>query len=103
MRCPFCEHESTKVVDKRDSENGVVTRRRRECLKCTERFTTYERIEAETMNVVKNDGTRQAFDREKILKEIIHTFRQYQYSKTTYRDENQRRHEAQQSIQIILY
>ena len=68
MRCPFCENDSTKVVDKRDSDNGEVTRRRRECLKCQERFTTYERIETETISVIKRDGTREPFSREKILK-----------------------------------
>ena len=68
MRCPFCENDATKVVDKRDSDSGEVTRRRRECLKCQERFTTYERIETETITVIKRDSTREPFSREKILK-----------------------------------
>lgn len=63
MRCPFCQSD-TKVVDKRDS--GEHTRRRRECLNCSKRFTTYERAELSPLMVVKKDGRRQAFDRAKI-------------------------------------
>lgn len=67
MKCPFCQYEETKVVDKRDIEN--LTRRRRECLKCEKRFTTYERVELE-IKVIKKDGSRESFDREKIKKGI---------------------------------
>ena len=67
MICPYCSGD-TKVVDKRDSED--ITRRRRECLKCKKRFTTYERIET-NIRVVKKDGKREAFDREKLLLGVI--------------------------------
>ncbi len=63
MLCPYCGHAETKVTDKRDSEG--VTRRRRECLKCEKRFTTYERVEFD-LTVVKKDGRRQKFDRDKL-------------------------------------
>jgi transcriptional repressor NrdR len=65
MHCPFCESSSTRVVDSRTSESGV--RRRRECESCGNRFTTYERVEA-SMSVVKRDGKRERFDREKLLR-----------------------------------
>ncbi|NLY91599.1 MAG: transcriptional repressor NrdR [Firmicutes bacterium] len=67
MRCPFCHHQESKVVDSRSSEEGAVIRRRRECLACERRFTTYERIEEEPLIVVKKDGRREPFSREKIL------------------------------------
>ncbi len=67
MKCPFCQHEETRVVDKRDIKN--ITRRRRECLKCKKRFTTYERIEVE-LKVIKKDGSRQDFDIGKVKKGI---------------------------------
>ena len=69
MRCPFCNHERTEVTDKRDVENE--TRRRRECPKCKKRFTTYERPETKDMRVIKKDGTREAFDVEKIRRGMI--------------------------------
>lgn len=68
MRCPFCNAE-TKVTNKRDSKEG--TRRRRECLKCKRRFTTYEKIEIANLRVIKKDGRRETFDSEKIKKGII--------------------------------
>lgn len=71
MKCPFCGSEELKVVDKRETENNNVTRRRRECLSCEKRFTTYERMENISIVVVKKDNTRAQFDREKILKGII--------------------------------
>ena len=71
MRCPYCHHTETKVIDKRDLEGGAVTRRRRECEKCHKRFTTYEKTEDSNILVIKNDGRREMFDREKILKGII--------------------------------
>jgi transcriptional repressor NrdR len=65
MMCVFCRHDETKVIDTRMSDSFVI-RRRRECLKCARRFTTHERIEESQMKVIKKDGTRVPFDREKI-------------------------------------
>jgi transcriptional repressor NrdR len=62
MRCPFCSHEETQVVETRDSDEGDVVRRRRRCHACDKRFTTYERAEISLPTVVKKDGTRQEFD-----------------------------------------
>lgn len=67
MRCPYCNYPETKVTDKRDS--GSMSRRRRECLKCKKRFTTYERVEMD-LNVIKKDGRREKFSRDKIFKGI---------------------------------
>jgi transcriptional repressor NrdR len=67
MRCPFCGHVEDRVVDSRETQDGQATRRRRECLACQRRFTTYERIEEVLPAVVKKDGRREAFDRAKIL------------------------------------
>jgi transcriptional repressor NrdR len=67
MRCPFCKKTENKVIDSRLSQEGHVIRRRRECLECTRRFTTYERVEEMLPLVVKKDGRREAFDREKVL------------------------------------
>ena len=67
MKCPFCGHEENKVVDSRPVQDGRAVRRRRECLQCSERFTTYEYIEAVTLTVVKSDDTREAFDKNKII------------------------------------
>lgn len=66
MRCPYCNHDNTEVVETRDNENLTVTRRRRECSKCTKRFTTYERVETVPLTVIKKNGTRESFDREKL-------------------------------------
>jgi len=70
MRCPYCGSEEDKVVDKRDNPEEGITRRRRECLKCYKRYTTYERIENVELDVVKKDGTVEKFDREKLKKGI---------------------------------
>ncbi|OGW60955.1 MAG: transcriptional regulator NrdR [Nitrospirae bacterium RIFCSPHIGHO2_01_FULL_66_17] len=67
MRCPFCTHQEDKVVDSRSSREGIVIRRRRECLGCQRRYTTYERVEEVLPLVVKKDGRREPFDRTKIL------------------------------------
>ena len=67
MRCPFCDHLDNKVVDSRLSREGEAIRRRRECLGCQRRFTTYERIEDILPSVIKKDGRREPFDRQKIL------------------------------------
>ena len=66
MRCPTCENDTTRVIDSRDLENGTSIRRRRECEACGHRFTTYERPEGARLAVVKRDGSRQDFDREKL-------------------------------------
>lgn len=71
MRCPFCGHDETKVVDSRTSESQDAIRRRRECLKCAERFTTYERREEMPLMVVKKDGTVEPFDRAKLLRGLL--------------------------------
>ncbi len=67
MKCPFCGFENDKVVDSRESKEGESIRRRRECLKCEKRFTTYERIDEIPYMVVKKDGRREKFERQKIL------------------------------------
>ena len=67
MRCPYCGHHDLKVVDSRDSEVGEAIRRRRECLACGQRFTTYERIEAVPFYVTKKDGRREDFDPQKLV------------------------------------
>ena len=66
MRCPQCDERETRVVDSRELDDAATIRRRRECAACSLRFTTYERIEAARLVVVKRDGTRQEFDREKL-------------------------------------
>ncbi len=67
MKCPFCGHLEDKVVDSRESREGDVIRRRRECLECSRRFTSYERIDEIPYMVVKKDGSRERFDRQKVL------------------------------------
>jgi transcriptional repressor NrdR len=67
MRCPYCGHLEDRVVDSREAQEGQATRRRRECLRCERRFTTYERVEEALPHVVKKDGRREAFDRRKIV------------------------------------
>ena len=74
MRCPFCGDQESKVVDSRHSEDGLSIRRRRECLVCQRRFTTYETVETLPIIVVKRDGSRQAFDRNKIIKSMVRAF-----------------------------
>ena len=66
MKCPYCTNENTEVVETRDSEDLQVTRRRRECVKCTKRFTTYERVETIPLTVIKKSGARESFNREKL-------------------------------------
>ena len=67
MKCPFCGYDDSKVVDSRPTDEGTSIRRRRECLKCLKRFTTYETVERMPLMLVKRDGTRQAYDRQKLL------------------------------------
>jgi transcriptional repressor NrdR len=71
MTCPFCEHKQDRVIDSRESKEGDVIRRRRECLKCARRFTTYERSDEIPYMVVKRDGRREKFDRQKVLEGLI--------------------------------
>jgi len=70
MKCPFCSSLDSKVIDSRTTKDGTAIRRRRECLKCSERFTTYERIEEFQPMVVKKDGRREPFDRQKVISGI---------------------------------
>ncbi|NDJ15772.1 transcriptional regulator NrdR [Myxacorys almedinensis] len=71
MRCPVCHHLENRVLESRSAESGQSVRRRRECLKCTHRFTTYERIEFAPIVVIKQGGERESFDRAKLLREVI--------------------------------
>lgn len=71
MKCPFCGYDDSKVLDTRPTDEGNTIRRRRECLNCQKRFTTYEKIEQSPIMVIKKDGNRQAFDREKIIRGMI--------------------------------
>jgi len=71
MKCPACEYKETKVIDSRISSDGYAIRRRRECIKCSRRFTTYEYVEQVPLMVVKKDGRRQAFDRTKIVSGLV--------------------------------
>lgn len=71
MKCPFCDNPDTKVIDSRHTEEGYAIRRRRECDKCNKRFTTYEKVEEMMLMVIKKDGSREAFDRNKIINGII--------------------------------
>ena len=74
MKCPFCGDQESKVVDSRHSEDGASIRRRRECLACQRRFTTYEMVESLPIIVVKRDGSHQTFDRNKILNSMVRAF-----------------------------
>ena len=74
MKCPFCGDQDSKVVDSRHSDDGLNIRRRRECMKCQRRFTTYEYVETLPIIVVKRDGSRQSFDKNKILNSMIRAF-----------------------------
>ena len=71
MNCPFCSHPDNRVVDSRDIRSGVEIRRRRECAECGQRFTTYERVDVLPTTVVKRDGRRENFDREKLLNGLL--------------------------------
>jgi transcriptional repressor NrdR len=70
MKCPYCKSEDTDVIETRDSEDLTVTRRRRSCPKCEKRFTTYERVETIPLTVIKKDGRRESFDRDKLTRGI---------------------------------
>jgi transcriptional repressor NrdR len=71
MQCPFCQHTDSRVLESRSAESGHSIRRRRECLECSRRFTTYERIEFVPITVIKRDGQRESFDRSKLLRGVI--------------------------------
>lgn len=70
MRCPYCGHRDSKVIDSRPTDDGEAIRRRRECTKCEERFTTYEKIETLPIMIIKKDKTRELFDRDKLIRGI---------------------------------
>ncbi len=71
MRCPYCEHEESKVIDSRPADDGAAIRRRRECLACEKRFTTYERYGERPIIVIKTDGSSEPFNREKLMRSIM--------------------------------
>src|SRR6185437_3387017 len=71
MKCPFCDHSGTKVLDSRSANENKSIRRRRECEKCARRFTTFEMVEETPLIVIKKDGSREEFSREKILRGLI--------------------------------
>jgi transcriptional repressor NrdR len=72
MKCPFCDNLEDKVLESRETDDGDAIRRRRECLSCRGRFTSYERIEERPLLVIKRDGRREQFSREKVIKGILH-------------------------------
>ena len=71
MKCPYCKHTESKVIDSRATVDGESIRRRRTCQKCGKRFTTYETIETSSLMVIKKDGSRQQYDREKLMRGIV--------------------------------
>ena len=83
MKCPYCNNEETKVVDSRPVEEGLATRRRRECEKCHKRFTTFEKIENSLLVVIKKDGSKESFDKNKIINGVM---KACQKTKVTYDD-----------------
>ena len=99
MRCPFCGDQESKVVDSRRSEDGNSIRRRRECLACLRRFTTYEIVESLPIIVVKRDGSRQPFDRNKILNSMVRAFDKRQVDVS---DQDRLTTEIEQTIQNTL-
>ena len=74
MKCPYCGDQESKVIDSRHSDDGLSSRRRRECCRCGHRFTTYESVESQPILVVKRNGSRQNFDRNKIINSMIRAF-----------------------------
>lgn len=71
MRCPICQELESRVLDSRSSDDGTVTRRRRECMTCKRRFTTYERIEERPLMIIKREGNRELFNRDKLIKGVL--------------------------------
>ncbi len=99
MKCPFCGDQESKVVDSRHSEDGLSIRRRRECLACQRRFTTYEIVESLPVIVVKRDGSHQSFDRNKIMNSMVRAFDKRQVDMA---DLDRITTEIEQSIQNTL-
>lgn len=99
MKCPFCGEQESRVVDSRHSEDNLSIRRRRECVACQRRFTTYEFVESLPIIVVKRDGSRQNFDRNKILNSMVRAFDKRQVDMT---DLDRITSEIEQSIQNSL-
>ena len=99
MKCPFCGDQESKVVDSRHSEDGLSIRRRRECLACQRRFTTYETVEDLPILVVKRDGSRQAFDRNKLITSMVRAFDKREVKRE---DLEQIATEIEQSLQNAL-
>ena len=99
MKCPYCGDQDSKVVDSRHSEDGLSIRRRRECMGCQRRFTTYEIVESLPIIVVKRNGSRQNFDRNKILNSMIRAFDK---RKVNVEDLDRITTEIEQSIQNSL-
>ena len=83
MKCPYCNNSDTKVIDSRPVEDGLAIRRRRECEKCKKRFTTFEKIENSLLVVLKNDGRRESFDRNKLINGLL---KACEKTKITYED-----------------
>lgn len=83
MRCPYCQYQESKVIDSRPTEDGEKIRRRRECLKCSKRFTTYEIVETTPLMVIKKDHSIEHFDREKLLNGILRACEKRQVSLKT--------------------
>ncbi|MBI1239328.1 MAG: transcriptional repressor NrdR [Alphaproteobacteria bacterium] len=75
MRCPFCSHADTQVKDSRPTEDHAAIRRRRECVSCGQRFTTFERVQLRELTVVKSNGRREPFDRDKLTRSVMHATR----------------------------
>ena len=86
MICPFCRNEKTRVVDKREISSGTVDRRRRECLECGKRFTTYERVETLDVYIIKKDGRREPYDRQKLRTGILKACEKRPVSQTSIND-----------------
>ena len=99
MKCPYCGFQESKVVDSRHSEDSLSIRRRRECLNCQKRFTTYEIVESLPIIVVKRDGSRQSFDRNKVLNSMVRAFDKRQVEMA---DLDRITTEIEQSIQNTL-
>ena len=99
MKCPFCGDQDSKVVDSRHSEDGISIRRRRECMACLRRFTTYEIVESLPIIVIKRDGSRQSFDRNKIMNSMVRAFDKRQVDMS---DLDRITTEIEQSIQNTL-
>ena len=91
MRCPFCAHEDSQVKDSRPSEDGAAIRRRRQCEACGARFTTFERVQLRDLTVVKKDGKREPFDRDKLARAIGHACRKRDIDAEQDRPARQRR------------